>query len=180
MKVLQFIAMILIAASSALGSDVTESTAIGNVQALAGKWKPVDSSRHLLDSKLRSNETGFTISLDKKLGDSHRKTSANYFDDYSLFLRKNGHAAVASGFIKFEFGAESEFVISTKNGSLYLWYGIVTGGNPRIFIGRGSDEASSTLVVEWASWCSDSPVDSNREFATVVYERVAIKNSQSR
>ena len=55
MKVLQFIAMILIAASSALGSDVTESTAIGNVQALAGKWKPVDSSRHLLDSKLRSN-----------------------------------------------------------------------------------------------------------------------------
>lgn len=181
MKVFYVIAIALTVAPTALGTDVVESTATGNVQALAGKWKPVDSSRHLLDSKLLSSgETGFTITLDKKQGDSYRKTSATYYDDYEKFLGENGHAAVASGYIKFDYGGESEFVISSKNGSLYLWYGIVTGGNPRIFIGRGSDKASSALAVEWASWCSNSPVDLERDFATIVYERVARKKTHSR
>ena len=173
MKGLYVIATMLIVAAPVLGTDVVESTSTGNIQALAGKWKPVESSHHFLDSKLvSSGEIGLEITIDKQLGDSHRKASDTYYEQYSAFLKNNGHTAVASGYIKFDYGSESEFVISTKDGSLYLWYGIVTGGNPRIFIGRGSDEAStSTLAVEWASWCSDSPVDLDRDFATVIYER---------
>ncbi len=173
MKKLHVIAAMFILAATSLGADVVESTATGNVQALAGKWKPVKSSHLLLDSKLvASGETGFEIAIDKQLGDSHRKTSAKYYEQYSAFLKNNGHTAVASGYIKFDYGGEGDLVISTKNGSLYLWYGIVTGGNPRIFIGRGSDEDSAiTVAVEWASWCSDSPVDLDRDFATVIYER---------
>lgn len=67
-------------------------------------------------------------------------------------------------------------MISRKDGSLYLGYGIVNGGNPRIFLGRGSDNASvDTLVIEWTSSCSDSPVDLNRDFATVIYERASLQ-----
>ena len=176
------IATMLIVIPTAAIPEVVESSATGNVQALAGKWKPGESFRHLIDSKLvSSGETGFEISIDRKLGDSHRKTSGTYFQDYSAFLKNNGHSAVASGNIKFDHGAEAEIVISSKDGSLYLWYGIVTGGNPRIFIGRGSDEASAeTLVVEWASWCTESPVDVEREFATVIYERTDENDTRPR
>ena len=182
MKKLHVIAMMLISAATSLGADVVESTATGNVQALSGKWTPVKSSHHLLDSKLvSSGKTGIELAIDKKLGESHRKTSDTYYEQYSAFLKNNGHTAVASGYIKFDYGGEGELVISTKSGSLYLWYGIVTGGNPRIFIGRGSDEASaSTMAVEWASWCSDSPVDLNSDFATVIYERVENKTAPGR
>jgi hypothetical protein len=174
MKALFIIAMALTAAPVAFRPDAVEFTSTSKMQALAGKWTPVDSSRKLLDSDLLSSgKTGFTISLDKKLGDSHRSVSGSYYDDYTQFLRKNGHNAIASGRINFDCGTDSEFVISTKNGSLYLWYGIVTGGNPRIFIGRGSDEASCILAVEWASWCSNSPVSLEKDFATIVYERVS-------
>ncbi len=182
MNTFYIIVATLISAATSLGADVCESTATGNIQAVAGKWKAGKSSHHLLDSKLvSSGETGFEIAIDKQLGASHRMTSDTHYEQYSAFLQANGHTAVASGHIKFDYGGEGELVISTKNGSLYLWYGIVTGGNPRIFVGRGSDEASaSTLAVEWASWCSDSPVDLDSDFATIIYERVENKTTPGR
>ncbi len=154
--------------------DVLEASGTGNVEGLAGHWRPVESSRHLLDSKLASRgQAGFRISIDKKLGDSHRKATDAYYEQYAAFLKKNGHVAVASGYIRFDHGGESEIVISSKGGSQYLWYGVVTGGNPRIFLGRGSNESSvATLAVEWAAWCSDSPIDVDRDYATVIYRRV--------
>ena len=161
-------------------SDVDEASATGNVQALSGKWKAVESSHHLLDERLvATGDTGFEIAVDKQLGESHRRTSETYYGQYTAFLEKNGHAAIASGTIKFDCGGQSEFVIAEKDGSLYLWYGVVTGGNPRIFLGRGSDDASvESIAIEWASWCSDSPVELNRDFATVAYERARLQSSR--
>lgn len=88
-------------------------------------------------------------------------------------MKAHGYAPVASGSIKFDHGSEAELLITIKNGSLYLWFGILTGGNPRIFLGRGSDESSvRTLVVEWSRVSTDSPVNfDEEEFATIVYER---------
>lgn len=138
------------------------------------------SSHDLLDKQLvSSGRTGFEIVIDKQPGDSHRKMSGNYYEQYVSMLESKGHAAVASGHIKFDCGGESELVLSTKNGSLYLWYGMITGGNPRIFVGRGPSQSSaSILAVEWTSWCSNSPVDLENDFATVIYERV--ENSKTR
>jgi len=63
-------------------------------------------------------------------------------------------------------------VITQKDGSLYLWYGVVTMDNPRIFIGRGSEEHSAeTLVMEWTSRCSENPAELDRSFATIIHER---------
>lgn len=176
MQMLCLMAATVIFAATALGADGFESTAAGNVRALAGEWKPVKSSLHLLDSKLvRSSQTGFSIAIDKHLGDSHRKVSDTYYEQYTAYLTDKGQTPVGSGLIKFDHGAESEFIISTGEGSLYLWYGVVNGGNPRIFIGRGSDTATSTLVIEWNSSCSDSPACLNQDFATVIYERGATR-----
>ena len=166
----------LAAMQAAPTPKVLEATATDNVQAIAGKWKPVESCHHLLDADLvSSRKIGFEISIDKKLGDSHRESSGSgtYYDNYSAFLKRNGHEPVATGYIKFDYDLDGEHIITKKDGSLYLWYGIVTVGNPRIFLGRGPDKQSvETLVVEWASWCGGSPVDLDRDFATVMYERV--------
>jgi hypothetical protein len=155
--------------------DVVESSSTGNLQSLAGKWKVAEHSQHLLDPELVSKrKTGFAISIDKELGDSHRKESRQdkHYDKYSAFLKENGHEPVATGFIRFDYGGEGALVITQKDGSLYLWSGVVHVDNPRVFIGRGKEKDSAgTFVIEWASWCSESPVGRDRHFATVVYER---------
>ena len=153
--------------------EISEVSGAGNLAALAGKWKPVDGSLNLLDEDLvSSGDTGLEISIDEKLGDSHRKASKDYYEQYSAFLLENGHTPMATGFIRFDYGGEGEIVISRKEGSLYLWHGVVTGGNPRIFPGMGAEkDAVETLVIEWAHWCSYSPVDNDRDFATVIYKR---------
>ena len=95
-------------------------------------------------------------------------------------LKKHGYTPVASGTIKFDHGSEGEHLITKKDGSLYLWLGILSDGNPRIFHGRGRDESSvKTLVVEWSDSSNDTPVDFNGEerFATIVYER-AVRNAK--
>lgn len=173
---------VLAAALTILHSVTAQDVAIpaasttGNLQKLTGTWKPTKSSHPLLDSDLvSSNQTGFTISIDKVLGETYRRSSLpkQYLDDLSADLKAHGYAPVASGSIKFDHGSEAELLITIKNGSLYLWFGILSGGNPRIFLGRGSDESSvRTLVVEWSRVSTDSPVNfDEEEFATIVYER---------
>ncbi|MEZ6088423.1 MAG: hypothetical protein R3C05_10430 [Pirellulaceae bacterium] len=153
--------------------DVDQASMADNLQALTGKWKATEASHHLLESKLvEANETGFEITIDKQLGESYRRTSDTYENQYKAFLKKKGHAAVASGTIKFDYGGESELMISRKGGSFFLWYGVVNGGNPRIVLHAGADKSSlDSFAIEWTSLCSDSPVDLDRESATVVYQR---------
>ena len=183
MNAIVFVAMTFAATQVAPTPKVLESPTTDNVHAMAGKWRPVESCHHLLDADLVSSRTvGFEISIDKQLGDSHRKSSGSgtYYDNYADFLKRNGHKPVASGYIKFDYDLDSEHIITRKDGSLYLWYGIVSVGNPRIFLGRGPDKHSvETLVMEWDSWCGGSPVDLKRDFATVIYERVDRNATQS-
>lgn len=94
--------------------EVDEATAIGNVQSLTGKWKAVESSYRALDAKLvKSEETGFEIAIDRRLGDSLRRSSVSYFDRYSAIFEEKGHAIIATGTIQFQYGGESEFVMGT-------------------------------------------------------------------
>jgi hypothetical protein len=154
--------------------DVDEASTTNNIQGLTGKWQATEESRHLLDSKLvEANQTGFVIAIDKQFGDSYRKTSDTYENQYREFLEQRGHSAVVSGTIKFDYGGESELMISRKDGGLYLWYGVVTGGNPRIFLLPGADMTSvESLAIQWTSSCSDSPLDSDTDSAKVVYQRL--------
>lgn len=153
--------------------DVGEISSTDNIQALTGKWEATEASHHLLDSKLvEANQTGFVIAIDKQFGESYRKTSDTYENQYREFLEQKGHAAVASGTIKFDYGGESEMMIARKDGELYLWYGVVTGGNPRIFLRLGADKTSvDSLAVQWTSSCSDSPLDLDTDSAEVFYQR---------
>ncbi|WP_182870925.1 M56 family metallopeptidase [Rhodopirellula sp. JC639] len=153
--------------------DVDETPTIDNIQALAGKWEATEASHHLLDSKLvEANQTGFAIAIDKQFGESYRKTSDTYKNQYREFLEQKGHAAVVSGTIKFDCGGESELMISRKDGGLCLWYGVVTGGNPRIFLHGGADKTSiDSLAIQWTSACSDSPLDLEGDSALVFYRR---------
>ncbi|MEW4491015.1 M56 family metallopeptidase [Thalassoglobus sp. JC818] len=154
--------------------DVDETSTTDNTEALSGKWQATQESHHLLDSKLvEANQTGFVIAIDKRFGESYRKTSDTYENQYREFLEQKGHAAVVSGTIKFDYGGESELMISSKDGDLYLWYGVVTGGNPRIFLHSGADKTSvDSLAIQWTSSCSDSPLDSDTDSAEVVYQRL--------
>lgn len=180
MKSLFIIAAAIFASHSPGSLDVVESSSTGNLEAIAGNWRPIEQCHHLLDEKLvAQDKLGFQITVDEKLGDSHRqaklheKDRDSYYDTYAAFLEKNGHLPVATGFIKFDYGSGGEYVISQKDGSLYLWYGVVMIDNPRIFVGRGSKALSAeTFVIEWASRCSESPVELERDFASVIYERV--------
>ena len=158
-------------------SDGPKSSS-SNVRALAGKWAPLEACHHFLDEELVSQgKLGFEITIDQELGDSHRKAAkskhlAKYYDNYAAFLKKKGHEPVASGYITFDYGDEGEFVMSTKGGSLYLWYGVVFVDSPCLFIGRGSKaDSAETVVLEWTSEYSSSPADPDRDFATVIYER---------
>lgn len=172
--------VLLTVCSRADAVEFVEASSTGNLRALAGTWKPVEHFHHLLDSELVSrDEIGFEISIDDHLGDSHRKAKVSgksrerYYPDYAAFLKEKGHEPIATGFVRFDDGAECEHVITKKAGSLYLWYGVVFINNPRIFIGRGADvNSAETVVVEWTSSCSDTPVKLERDFATIVYKRV--------
>ncbi|KAA5547248.1 M48 family metalloprotease [Roseiconus nitratireducens] len=152
---------------------VDETSTTDSFQALTGKWEATEASHHLLDSKLvEANQTGFAIAIDKQFGESYRKTSDTYENQYREFLEQKGHAAVVSGTIKFDYGGESELMIARKDGELYLWYGVVTGGNPRIFLRGGADRTSvDSLAIQWTSSCSDSPLDLDTDSAGVVYQR---------
>jgi hypothetical protein len=73
---------VLAAALTILHSVTAQDVAIpaasttGNLQKLTGTWKPTKSSHPLLDSDLvSSNQTGFTISIDKVLGETYRRSS---------------------------------------------------------------------------------------------------------
>ncbi|MFG0287928.1 MAG: hypothetical protein ACF8CQ_07140, partial [Rhodopirellula sp. JB044] len=153
--------------------DVDETSTTENIQALTGKWQATQESHHLLDSKLvEANQTGFVIAIDKQFGETYRKASNAYENQYREFLEQKGHAAVVSGTIKFDYGGESELMISRKDGVLYLWYGVVTGGNPRIFLrGEAGKTSVDSLAIQWTSSCSDSPLDLDRDSAEVVYQR---------
>ncbi|MCS7468744.1 hypothetical protein NZK35_18985 [Stieleria sp. ICT_E10.1] len=160
-------------ASQSANPDVDEASTTNNIQGLTGKWQATEESRHLLDSKLvEANQTGFVIAIDKQFGESYRKTSDTYENQYREFLEQKGHSAVVSGIIRFDYGGESELMISRKDGHLYLWYGVVAGGNPRIFLRGGADTTSvDSLAIEWTSSCSDSPLDLDTDYAMVVYQR---------
>jgi len=183
MKIFYVIAIVLTALPNVTAQDdaIAGASTTGNLQQLAGTWKATESSHRILDSQLvSSNKTGFTISIDKVLGEAHRRSSLpkHYLDDLSAYLKKHGYTPVASGTIRFDHGSEGEHLITTKGGSLYLWFGIFSGGNPRIFLGRGPDESSvKTLVVEWRDLSTDSPVTFTEQerFATIVYERAVQK-----
>ena len=176
MKTLGVVVAVMTVLKATTVISVGESSSTGNVQALAGQWRPIEYCQQLLDPDLvLKRQDGFEITIDEQLGDSHRKaaTADGYYDNYVAFIKKNGHKPVASGFIKFDSGGEGELLISQKDGSLYLWYGVAFIDNPRIFIGRGlTAQSAETFVIEWTASCSESPVALEREFATVVYERV--------
>ncbi|QEF97917.1 hypothetical protein Mal15_19630 [Stieleria maiorica] len=156
--------------------DAGETTLNKIIHTIAGKWRPVESCQHLLDSELVSrHQTGFEISIDKSLGDSHRKTSGSgtYYKAWATALHDSGHELIATGHLRFDDGSEIDHLISRSKGSLYLTYGVVTGGSTRIFLGRGPNEESlEAIVVEWTQHSIGTPIDLERDFATVMYERV--------
>ena len=99
--------------------------------------------------------------------------SDTYYNAWATSLKDGGHELVATGHLKFDDGVEVEHVISKSDGSLYLSCGVVTSGSTRIFLGRGPDEESfEAMVVEWTQHSIGTPIDLEREFATVMYERV--------
>lgn len=148
-----------------------------NLRVIAGTWRPAESFKHLLDSELvSSRQTGFEISIDKRLGDSHRRTSGSdtYFNAWAIPLRDDGHELIATGHLKFGDGSEVDHLISKRDGSLYLTCGVVTGGSTRIFLGRGPvEESFEAMIVEWTQHSIGAPIDLERAFATVMYERVS-------
>ena len=98
-----------------------ETSTTDNIQSLTGKWQATEESHHLLDSKLvEANQTGFVIAIDKQFGESYRKTSDTYENQYREFLEQKGHVAVVSGTIKFDYGGESELMISRNDGAWSL------------------------------------------------------------
>ena len=163
------ICLVSSAPSEAGTPKVFEASSTTNIAAIAGRWQALSVSNNALDPKLVSaGRVGFSISIDDKLGHSHKK----HFEHYARFLKEHGHHPLASGVVKFDWGGEATHVVTSKQGSLYLWYGPVFGGNLRIFLGRGSNASSvDLLTIEWAEWCGHSRIDADREWATIVYKR---------
>lgn len=169
----------LCAATMASPDDILRvSSPNDNIQAIAGKWRPIESCYHLLDSDLvTSRRIGFEISIDENLGDSHRRSSGSttHYTVFADALKNEGHEPLATGHIKFDGSFEVDHVIFKNNGSLYIWYGVNAYGRPRIFVGRGPDKMSfDTLVIEWSTEDAGTPIDlgGKREFATISYDRI--------
>jgi hypothetical protein len=150
-------------------------TSVANIQAAGGRWQAAEMSHQLLDPEIvSSGRTGFEIVVDKKIGASHRRTSGSdeYYSIFAKFLRDGGYEPLATGRMKTDLGDEAEFIISKKDGSLFLWHGIVTGANARIFLGWNTDKSSvDVFVVEWTESCPLSPLDVQYEYGTVIYKR---------
>lgn len=159
--------------NSAIQAD-TENKSVA-IKSLAGKWRPIRHSLPQLDVALRNRgKAGFEINIDKCLGDSHRKVSGgdSYFQKYAEMLDDRGHRPIATGYINFAYSSEGSFIATEKGGSTYLWYGIVAGGSPRIFLCSGSaGQSPDVLVIQWESTCVGFPGKSGTDSTTIIYQR---------
>ncbi|MCA9140156.1 MAG: serine/threonine protein kinase [Planctomycetales bacterium] len=142
---------------------------------LSGRWYPPEELFHYLDQSLLPDKAGFEITIDKNLGDSHRRLSDDYYQTYSAGLAESGHVPVATGQIRFDHGSEAAFIVTEKDNQWRLHYGIVTGGDPIIFFGKQESPGSpDALVVQWEVGHADNPLAEDDDAMTraITYYRL--------